>query len=235
MTTRPGDAVLPTVEFVNETPEIIATSDPNSQVWQDAADVEAERFLKEKYFESRAKIDEKYDPYLDHTLMVSVRHKGITLAMARLVLPNQSAGMPTLKDLDDPKSTLTIDATTREGLYRAIGIENCLEIATIAAPDLQDASISVQDRSIYCLGGVLAVAHDNDLGYLIAGLDFGGYLLYRMKYGSDCIWPIGEKVMYHGSWSVPILANVERALRSGDEDVKTATKIGFEAVHMTTV
>jgi len=208
--------------------EVVVDYDENSELFKAAQEVTAVRFVQEGYYDSLEEVDAEYRPYDRHSLFVAAIQGGEIIAAARLIIPNSEVGQIAVNDLLDPNCPLNADDKGWQDIAAA-GRDKLLDIATIATPLHDESDVSIADRSLYCLGGVLAVAKLAKLTHLIAGLDVRGYYLYRMKYG-DPIWTIGEKVNYHKSPCVPIMADVEAALNNGSDEVRQATQIGYRAV-----
>ena len=142
--------------------------------WKMAAHVEAERFLTEGYFGSRAEIDETYEPFSGRSHMIFAEHEGAPLAAARVIHHKETGGPnKTLEDFYDPASGLDLSPEGMQQLMQ-VDVERIADFATISAPQNRSerqVGINPIVRSGYAVGGVMASARSVGATHLVAGID----------------------------------------------------------------
>lgn len=211
---------------------IAMTNDPNSPLWREAADVEAEVFIGAGYVDDAATLAKEYEMYLPATTMVGVSRGDEIVGAIRFIHYDDNIGFKTINDVD--KGLLKLDEDSLDMLGKIY--ENTVtEVATISTKKerrgLAGEGIQLM-AEMY--GAILAVADMHNAPYVLASFDQVYFRRFSRFFG-EAVIPIGPAVDYMGSPTIPVIMDVHRVYdylkETGKDDfVAILDRVGKEIV-----
>lgn len=194
------------------TPQLSVTRDTDSEVWKQAAQNEADVFIKSGYIDSADELAEEYAPYLPKTFMLGVEVDGKVAGSIRFIDYDPKSGFKTMSDIE--KGRLIVDEAGQK-LLAETDPAKMVEIGTIAVDKAYQASSSNNDFKLVgeFYGSIYNIGTKRDVPFVLASFD-AQYFNRFVKLMGPGVKQLGPAVDYMGSPTIPALLDVNEAYAS---------------------
>ena len=192
-------------EFMPPVVDTLLCTNPNSLLWHEAGEVEAQVFIDNNYVRTKEELDRECHPYLPASAMLALVNDGEVIGASRITEYLPGIGLKTVHDII--KGRLAVSA---EGVAILKGLDKTrtMETGTIA---LREEYRGRHGRKHvgWLYAGIYGFAVERGYDTVIASFDEGYYGGFERRF-SPAVRPLGPPTMYMGSLTVPAVIDVPR-------------------------
>lgn len=187
--------------------ELALCHNPQSKLWQEAAQLEAQVFMSSRYVANADELFQAYAQYEPRTRMLATIKNGKVVGAMRVINYDPNVGLKTLNDSKNGLLTLSAEG---QALLRETDPNQVVEVGTIALDEEYRGKTEDEAYMISSLyGGIYSLTLQENTPNIIASFDEDYYERFVKLFGPS-VTALGPPTDYMGSKTVPVLMNVER-------------------------